>query len=847
MSIGQGTVTVNIDAAYNPASQSYVKGTTNKLMSAFKFSAGSTEGIRVTKLKLKLNDGTGTATDVSNITLWDGSTQIAGPVSLIGDYATFGSNTIGYDSTGLFDVAKSSNKTIQVKADIPTGATTGNTVDLDIAAFGDMWIDGLDSKYDLTLTAANLTSGNANTHTVSAYGTLTIALASQTPAAQTYIKGSTAVEMLRFDLTAGSGEDMSVSSLTIDLSDEAADSADSGDFTNVKLLKMDGTQLGSTVASPSNEAAFSFNLTVPASETVTLKVVTDIPTSTGLTTTGYFVMDDAADITTTGGSSAADIAETGSATGNTMTIGEGSLTISAAATPGDQNVIIGSSEIPIVGLVMTAGSAEDVRVTRIKLTACSKEVHGQNTDGEDVYSGDQNDLSNIALYDGSTRLTNKKGWDSSTATTVTFTASDFLNSQGITITKGSQKSITVKADIPSTGTADQAITLGISSTSDATGKKSTHVTFVGLSSNTTPTTTLSYPDNIGGVNFTTSSAQDTYINYTTLKGFGTLTLAAAPDTPESAIVTVGASGVGKADVVFLKVDFTANREDIDIKTLSVDRVYRGDADFTAISLWDGTTQLGVDQTLVNSGQDNSSSTFSFPSGSYWRIPAGTTKTLTIKGDLSGVKTVDAGGTITGDAPKICLASSTVAQGVSSGTAISANTAAICGNYQVLHKSKPTVAAASLPTTTLGSGEKTLYRWTVTADSKGAIGWMKVIFDISGSVHIDSTNIGTIGYGGGTLIASADSTKSTSSIGVFMGTSSTADAGIAYKLIATSSLKVYNVATGDEITASTTVAGIGRGVYVWNEFTGGAKIVFIAATEQVIAAGETKTYELKGNL
>ncbi|MDD4986125.1 MAG: hypothetical protein PHQ43_10130, partial [Dehalococcoidales bacterium] len=847
MSIGQGTVTVNIDAAYNPASQNYVKGTTNKLMSAFKFSAGSTEGIRVTKLKLKLNDGNGSATDVSNITLWDGSTQIAGPVSLIGYYATFGSNTIGYDTTGLFDVAKSSNKTIQVKADIPNGATTAHTIDLDIAAYSDMWIDGLDSRYDLTLSASNLTSGNANTHTITANGALTVALASQSPASQTYIKGSTGMEMLRFNLTADSGEDISVSSLTIDLSDEVADSADSGDFTNVKLLKMDGTQLGSTVASPSNEAAFSFNLTVPASETVTLKVVTDIPSTTGLTSTGYFVLDDAADITSTGVSSSADLTETGSATGNTMTIGEGSLTVSAAATPGDQNAIIGSVDVPIVGLVFTAGSAEDVRVTRIKLSACSKEVHGQNTDAQDVYGGDQDDLTNIALYDGSTRLTAKKTWDSSTATTVTFTASDFLNSQGITITKGQQKNITVKGDVPSTGTADHAIALGISSTSDAAGSYSTHVTFVGLSSNTTPTTTISYSSAIGGVNFTSSSAADTQINYVTLKGAGTLTVASSPDTPESAIVTVGAAGVGRSDVVFLKVDFTANREDIDIKALTIDRINRGDVDFASISLWDGTTQLGVSQSLVNYGIDNSSSTFSFPSGSYWRIPSGVTKTLTVKANLSGTKTTETSGTITGDSPKLCLASSTDAMGASSGTTISANTAAICGNYQVLHKSKPTVAAASLPTTVYGAGEKTLYRWTVTADSKGAIGWMKVIFDISGSVHLDSSSVGTIGYGGGNAIV-AGTLQSTGTDGVYMGTSSTPDAGIAYKLISTSTLKVYNVATGDQITASSTVEGMGAyGVAVWNFTQGGARIVFIPSTEQVIAAGETKTYELRGNL
>ena len=125
MTIGQGSLTVTVDASLNPAAQNYVKGTEGRLISAFKFSPGSVEGIRVSQLKLRLSTTAG-ATDVSNVTLWDGSTQIAGPASVIGAYVTFGSYTVGWDTVGLFDVEKGSTKTVQVKADIPNGATVGN-------------------------------------------------------------------------------------------------------------------------------------------------------------------------------------------------------------------------------------------------------------------------------------------------------------------------------------------------------------------------------------------------------------------------------------------------------------------------------------------------------------------------------------------------------------------------------------------------------------------------------------------------------------------------------------------------------------------------------------------------
>lgn len=848
MTIGQGSLTVNIDAAYNPASQSYVKGTSDRLMSAFKFSAGSKEGIRVVKLKLKVNNGTGLATDLSNITLWDGSTQIAGPVSLIGSYATFGSNTVGWDDPGLFDVAKSGNKTITVKADIPSGATATRTVDLDIAAYSDIWIDGLDSKYDITQNTSNivLTSGNANTHTISANGALSISLSAQTPAAQTYIKGASGKEFLRFNLTADSGEDVSVSSITIDLQSAGAVSA-SGDYTNVKLLKQEGTswvQLGSTVTSPISSADFSFNLTVPASGSVVLKVIADLPTSTNVAT-GNFLLTDGTHMTSTGVSSSATLVETGSATGNTMTAGQGSLAVSTAAFPGDQNVIIGTTGVSVVGLLFTAGTAEDIRITYIKLSSSSSQVDEGNV-------GETLDLEKVALYDGATRLTTEKNWDTAT-TTVTFSASDFLNSQGITITKGTQKTITVKGNVPSTATQDNTIALGIAKTllqlQPSCTNCTSNVIFTGLDSNTTPTTTLNYDSTLMGVNYATESNQ-TAINFVKFKLGGTMTVEAAADTPDAAIVTVGPTSSVKQDVVFLKVNLTAAREDVDIKEILVKRpAYCGvDADFANVSLWDGTTQLGIDQTLAVDSINTtiSTTTFSFPVGSYWRLTKDVTKTLTVKADLYGVKSLDQGGATTGSIPELCIPVvdnnyRIEGQGVSSGITVhTSSTVDLCSNYMLLHKSKPTIAAASLPSTVLNGGTKTLFRWTVTASADGDIGWKRIIFDVSGSIQID-TDTYTVGSAPtGVITGTASSTD-----GIYMGTSTSANrAYTGHQLIATSTMKIKDLATGLEIAATTSDQS---GWTVHNYIAGGARVAFTAGAEQVIQAGTTKTYEWIGDI
>ena len=110
MTVGQGALAVALDASLNPAAQTYVKGTVNRLMTAVKFSTGSTEGVRVTKFRFTLAGTSCVSTDISNVTLWDGTTQIAGPGSIISNYVTFGSNTVGWDATGLFDIAAFKHK-----------------------------------------------------------------------------------------------------------------------------------------------------------------------------------------------------------------------------------------------------------------------------------------------------------------------------------------------------------------------------------------------------------------------------------------------------------------------------------------------------------------------------------------------------------------------------------------------------------------------------------------------------------------------------------------------------------------------------------------------------------------
>lgn len=296
MTITLGTLTVAKDTALSPSAQTYVLGTAQNKMIAFRFTAGAYEGARVTQIKLHATGtAAGTDSNISNVTLYDGDTNtvIAGPAGMLSGYVTFGSYTSGvFDTTGLFDVAKSAYKQILVKADVPVGASSA------VSAIGfeilnpttDIKADGLSSQNDLASTDINAGSttvipSTKVAHTISAYGTLTASLNANSPSAATYSAGTTAYTLAKFDLTS-TGEDILVSQINITFSTATspssvtADLAATADVNDVRLY--DGSTLLATDPTISSGVAqFGVNLTVAKNTTKILTITGNIPTGTG--------------------------------------------------------------------------------------------------------------------------------------------------------------------------------------------------------------------------------------------------------------------------------------------------------------------------------------------------------------------------------------------------------------------------------------------------------------------------------------------------------------------------------------------------------------------------------------
>lgn len=768
----QGSFSAAADAT-NPTAQTYVKGTTGDTVLAIKVSAGSTEAVRVTEIKLtKSATGTMADTDISNISLWDGSTQIGGYAGMSGGTVTFGSNTTNaYDSVGLFDIAASGTKVITVKADVPTGAATLAAMwGLKIAAHGDVKADGVSSKNDLP--ACTSCTVSAVDHTTSVKGDLTNTVNSATPAAANVAKNTTAVTFAKFDLTA-TGEDVIATAWTVKAYNTSNGSTTTavttGDITNMKL--MDGTtQLGSTVTNPSSGVGtFSFALTIPKNSTKTLSVIADVPT--GTTASYLWVKALAADVTNSGAASGASIVATGDVSGKVMTVLAPTLTVGAASTPVATATVVNSSSVTVGSIVLTAGTAEDVRVSSIKISA-------DDSTAISTTSAANTSWNTFKLMQGATQIGTTKNLTDGTPDSALF---DGLS---VNIPKGTSVTLDIKANAVGSATAWY---FGVLAAGD--------VVSAGVSSNTSITATLLATPVV-------STAQ-------TLTTAGTLTTAVASDKPSASQISVGTAGT--TGVEFSRFTFTANTENIKLQTLTLTRTSGADSDFASVKLYDGTTLLG---TATLGATTAGKATFNFASGLEPVFTKDVAKTLSVKADVNG----SGAGTTSTDAPKleIYAIGDVVAQGASSGSTINASATTTTSNAMTLLK---TTVTASLATTSSPGGASPAGASTVNTAQD------VMHFDVKNNGTTDATINSvkfTIGYStsktsGATTFAATrsfnlyDSADLTTSLGTITNNSGTTINGATIpfvslsKVIAGGATKTF-VLKGDTTDAGTGTAG-----------------------------------------
>lgn len=612
--------------------------------------------------------------DLSNFKLYDGGTLVA-TASMNSD------REVIFDLTGSpvnFTVGQS--KLIKLLADVDKGS--GRTYNFTLQEATDVVV--MDQNYNAYLAPypGYLTVGNwavikMTTDSTIQAGSLSVTKNTSSPTGNVSQDG-TNILLGKWDLQA-TGEDMKVKNFDVNL---ASSGAGEGGLDNGKLF-YNGVQVGSTQdLTEATDVNFTFgsSLIVPAGTTGVLDLYADIKstTSSQLQSGGTLAASIGAGSSNVqkmnsldyGSYPGSDVAA------NTLTISAGSLTISEYSGYGDQTMVAGTSNAKVASAVFQAGSAEGVNVTSITVTLSTVEAAS---------------TTNLLLMKGGVQIGTTK------------------------VVPGASNIVSVNFDVPKSGSTIVDVYVNFKS-----------------SANAGPWTSAVYGEGSGLTTSNAVTGGSTSDNMQTITlSTGSLTFTSAASKPTSDIVVAGSS-----KVKLNAVKFSALYEDFEVQEVTVSTTAGMLDDFSKVYL-EYPTQAGGTGTAEGYLVSNVV-TFT---GLNMFVPKDGNATLDIFADIQTI----ANGADSGDEGDLTLAVNNAqtfkAVGLGSGTVDSdpddssgavQSQVDVAGNDMVLRKTRPTVTLATLPTTTLSNGTKTISKFTVSADAKADVSLYEIEWDFATS-------------------------------------------------------------------------------------------------------------------
>jgi len=695
-----GTATLTRGSTDPGSSQTKEVGTKTYTFSAVKVTAGSAEDILMKSAKFN-QSGSASETDLENVKIYVDGT--AYDTTYSNDYytASFGSG---------ITITKGNYKEIVLKGDVVGGSA--RTIDFDLYRYADIQLTGKTYGYGILPSASEVAASadDGNFHaaqpnwdafqvTVSA-GTLTVSKAASVAAQNIAINLSDqALGGFEVDVK---GEQVSVATMIFNLyigSDTAA--ADPEDITSITLVDASGNVVAGpvdgvgTAEDTVGTATFSDTVTFPVGKTIyTLKgkigtdFSNDMTVSASTTPSGWTTVKG---VTT--GQTITPSPST-AVTASTMTIKGASLSISTSATPVAQSVVRGVTKFTFAKYVLDAtGSGEDVRVNSMY-----PELSTLGT------ANTADDLTNCQMWDGTTALntgTNVANPTNNNAAgediTVTFDT-------GLTITKGTTKTLDWKCDIAANGTGT-TYAFGLENTAG-------RVVSTGLTSG---------QDITEGI--TDSNGQ-----IMTMAGAGALAIALDSSSPSLKLINANTT-----NNIVSALKLTSTNEDINVSQISLQLTSTASntpQDLVKVTGWltGGTSAVG-EAVFVG---DYATMTLTGVT-----VPKNSDLVLTIKADVAQMGTdqpARPGHTIKVDFDtddKTGANSNTKGVGSSSGTTVYASGADTASSGVKIYKAVPTLAKIDLTSSerTLVTGSaRTLYKFSVSAPSTGGVGLYKFTFD-----------------------------------------------------------------------------------------------------------------------
>ncbi|MBI2677133.1 MAG: hypothetical protein HYX21_04290 [Candidatus Yanofskybacteria bacterium] len=531
-------------------------------LSEFKYTT-ATEGGTVKRITM-LNGGTLKPADLTNVKLQ----------TLTGDEWTGSVTSDGYLvfdlGTGKF-IAKGGNAVFKILGDV--GGKKDETIDLYFEYDTDTYVIGDQFGQPMAVTDTALDSASDATTLTSQGGALTLTFVG--PSAKTVGTTVTDVTLLEYTVSAASNIEAKKHEFVLckddtgnGTFDNAADATNGwADVTDFKVWDKD---LNAVVIGPQDGSAFltsnsgacpnsvtgaekSFTDTVDwaAGKTYNYKVTADITaddTGSGVALTGGDVIravlddysDDAGDVTvlkyagTNTAVAAADIVPRANIAGNNITLGAASLTLSLAGNPADQTKIRGTKAVNMVGITFAAAQASALKVTTIKITGYAAEnPAGSSFDEGTAASNDAsgvdtgvtvaNAVSKVELYESGGALVASSAKVTSNLLGSAGTGSMTFSNLDWNIPAGTSKTLLVRADLSNntaSGTAGDGYAFDIAGTADVTALDIDSATV--NASNQKVNGTVAAPTQV-----------------LTVKNSGSITVAAAADSPQKSAVYWG--------------------------------------------------------------------------------------------------------------------------------------------------------------------------------------------------------------------------------------------------------------------------------------------------------------------
>ena len=724
-----GSVTVARGPLDPGASNTKEIGTNNYIFSSVKVTAGSAEKVRLFSIRWNQSGSAGKE-DLANVKTYVDDTAYA---------TTLSSDSKYYTSTfdGGIVIDKGFHKELTLKGDIVGGSA--RTIDFDIYKRADLYLKGETYYYGIMPPNGTDTSGTDDGafhqdsnpwfdayQATASKGTITVAKAS-TITAQNIAINLANQPLGGFEVEV-KGEPITVAQTVFRL---VITDATGGPTTAAVGTDLDSVSLfdenGNVVAGPVDATGATTDVRVTFTDTVTYAVGKKVYTLKGKlyvngTTSGFGNNDTlvssttpSTDWTTVKGQTTgetlgtADLQSSG-ITANTMTVKAGALGISVSSVPIAQTAIAGSKQFLFANYLLDAGSSgEDVKLNSLPL-----EVNA---------GANPTKISSCTLYDGSTQLTTGSNIKNPSASA---SGTSFTLDNSLTIAKGSTKTISLKCDIAGDATADDTYSWGYDATAadpspsgSTSGQDITETETDSAGQNMTIAASGSY-----------SVADDSTAGYT--------------------IVSAGTTGV-----TLLKLKFSATTEDIDIYRIvfelgSVATNSPEDLVGKKVTLYDEAAPTVSIGEATFSTTDYATS--SLIDAGKFKVPAGGSKTMLVKGDISTmsgtVGPITRSGElliVTYDGAANGLNGGNYGKGASSGVTVDGPAISdIAPSGVRIMKAYPTLAKVDLSTSErvlqTVSG-KTLYKFKVTANA-GDVYLFKFNFTIgSSTLQATTTNYG----------------------------------------------------------------------------------------------------------